>query len=334
MGLPGVLPGGDYDVFDPTTTVPNALKARSDGTPSGIFADFPGSTPKYALNRGPRDAEYRDTMARMFIQMSPKEREKFVKSVPPETRELAQVLAGAGTRSGGGLGFIDFLLTQVNESFQEKYQIVESLSDNFIVYTFGQKAPMFTYSGIAMNSYQDDQRVWLMRLYQDILRGTQLARRRKLVRLRYDSVIVSGIFVAHSQTLEGTAENYAQFSFSLIPMQYVIFTPPVGVPAQAKTAFTEGAKYGLDTSQPPDDAKQRVSPRTPGTPTQKPAAQKTPSTHTSTEKKILEAQAKRDLVKLREKPPKAPRKVVPHTYGAIPATFSGYQEFQEIDVDL
>ncbi|MHC4620657.1 MAG: hypothetical protein ACYTEQ_23155 [Planctomycetota bacterium] len=308
MGLPGLLPGGPVADSD-------AQLARALNLPSGVFADFPGSTPKYALN----DAHGRnevETMARMFVQISAKERRQFVKSLPPETRELGRVLAGTGTRSGGGLGFVDFLLTNVQEGFQEKYQVVESLSDNFIVYTFGQKAPMFSYSGIALNSYQDDQRVWLMRLYRDVLRGTQLARRRKLVRIRYDSVIVSGIFVAHSQTLEGNAANYAQFSFSLIPTQYVIFTPAVGAPAQATTAFTEGSALGLLSTGVPDDTRLRAALVTRGTPTKKPAAQKTPSSLSTTDKRTVKTlKAQKVLIDRTNAAKKATKQPIPNTYG-------------------
>jgi len=310
MSLPGLMPGGAYDGSE-------AAEAQLVGEPSGIFARFPGSTPKYARNDGKGRDAYVDTMARMFVQISSKERDLFVKSLPPETRELGAVLAGTGTRSGGGLGFVDFLLTNVQEQFQEKYQVVESLSDNFIVYTFGQKAPVFSYSGIAMNSYQDDQRVWLMRLYRDVLRGTQLARRRKLVRIRYDSVIVSGIFVAHSQTLEGSAANYAQFSFSLIPTQYVIFTPNVGVPAQAKTAFTDGATLGLLSTGVPDDTRNRIGTVTLGTPTSAPAAQKKPSNLTEADKVVTKKT--KVAVELGERSgqnAKTPKRAIPNTYGA------------------
>lgn len=258
MGLPGILPGGFTNANIVDVDI-NALQARASKTPSGVFAPFPGATPKYALNKGPRDAEYSETMARMFIQMPTQEREHFVNSVPPESRELAQVLCGVGEGATGGTGFIDFLLQNVSENFQEKFQVVETLSDNFIVYTFGQAAPTFTYSGTVLNTYQDDQRVWMLRLYRDILRGTQLARRRKLVRLRYDSVIVSGIMVGMGQNLDSTITNAGNFQFNLIPMQYTIFTPPVGVPMKLTSSFTEGGKYSLQSTQPPATGQLRVS---------------------------------------------------------------------------
>ena len=257
MGVPGVVPGGSgSDTF--ISTAGTDVVGWQDMS-RGVFAQFPGATPKYALNRGQRDAEYRETMARLFVQVSEAERSKFVDSCPPETRPLAQVLCGGGDGASGGTGFIDFLLTSVQESFQEKVQIVESLSDNFIVYTFGQRAPTFSYSGTLLNTYQDDQRVWMMRLYQDILRGTQLARRRKLARLRYDSVIVSGVFTMHTQSLQGDMRDSAQFQFSFIPTQYVIFTPAVGAPTTLETGFTPGAPFQLSDAKIPDTKQLRVA---------------------------------------------------------------------------
>lgn len=268
MGIPGIVPGG--------ITIDGATSTSSPS--KGVFAEQPGATLKYAINDGkPRDAEYRETLARLFIQMGEQERVQFVQSVPPETRALAQVLCGVGTGASGGTGFVDFILTQAVEPFQEKVQVVETLSDNFVVYLFGQSAPQFQYSGVLLNTYQDDQRVWMTRLYRDILRGTQLARRRKVVRLRYDSVIVSGIFIALQQGLMGDQENSVQFSFTMIPMQYVIFTPPVGVPTRLETPFTPAGDYALQsTAEPATKQLRATAPSRPPVPTKKMSTDKTP----------------------------------------------------------
>lgn len=286
MTTPGVVPGGDRlytDANDPFTTITNDFdllpfdeneaqrardvalwnKAIPDTSPyadsMGQFALHPGATPKYALNRGPRDNENRETLARMFVQMTEQERAQFVKSVPLESQPLAEVLCAVGSGGTGGTGFIDFVLTQAVEPFQEKFQVVESLSDNFVVYLFGQQAPTFQYAGFVYNTYQDDQRIWLMRLYRDILRGTQLARRRKLVRLRYDSVIVSGIFVGFQETLLGEAADYAQFSLTMIPTQYIIHTAAVGKPTRLKNGYTVGSETGLSTLMPLDTNQRSVT---------------------------------------------------------------------------
>jgi hypothetical protein len=227
----------------------------------GVFAQYPGATKKYIQNNGPRDAEYRETMARMFIQMTANERTLFLQSVPPETRPLAQVLCGVATGASGGTGFIDFLLTQANEAFAEKFQVVETLSDNFVIYVFGQSAPTFSYAGVLLNTWQDDQRVWMTRLYQDVLRGTQLARRRKLLRLRYDSVIVSGVMLNLNMSIVADQEDRVPFSFNFIPTQYVIFTEAMGVPTTLKTPFTPAGGLALSTSKAADLTRLHVAGR-------------------------------------------------------------------------
>jgi hypothetical protein len=263
---PAFTPGGD-----------TALHEAPAGESKGVFAQYPAATKKYIRNDGrQRDNEYRETMARMFVQMSAKEKELFVLSCPPETRQLAQVLCGVGEGASGGTGFIDFLLVQANEQFSEKYQVVETLSDNFVVYLFGNSAPMFQYQGILLNTWQDDQRVWMTRLYQDILRGTQLARRRKLLRIRYDSVIVSGVMLNLNMQVIAGQEDRVPFSFSFIPTQYVIYTAPVGVPTRLKTPFTPAGGYALNTAKTEDTSRLRIAARAaaPAQATRKRAEQK------------------------------------------------------------
>ncbi len=239
MPNPGFIPGGQNL---------NISDIGNFGKSMGQFAPNPGSTPKYAYNLGMRDAEYRETIARMFIEMPEQERDLFVQSCPPESRALAQVLCGVDTGGANGTGFVDFMITQINEPFSEKVQVVETLSDNFIIYTFGQAAPQFSYSGFLYNSYQDDQRVWMMRVYRDIIRATQLARRRKLVRLRYDSVLIAGAAIMHTQTLTGDAQNYVQFSLNIIPTEYSIFTPNIGTPTRLLTPATPAGKVGINNA--------------------------------------------------------------------------------------
>jgi hypothetical protein len=261
MAGPKFIPGGATLLPGDQAVAGPVQPGDVEKGPRGVFAQFPGATKKYSLNAGPRDNEFRETMARMFIEMTEQERTLFVNSVSPETRPLAEVLAGVGTGGSGGTGFVDFLLTQVNEQFSEKFQVVETLSDNFVVYLFGQGAPQFSYAGLLLNTYQDDQRVWMTRLYQDVLRGTQLARRKKLLRLRYDSVIVSGVMLNLNMSIAADQEDRVPFSFNFIPTQYVIYTPSLGNPTKLESAFIPSAAFKISTTQPPSTTRLRVAGR-------------------------------------------------------------------------
>ena len=199
---------------------------------TGQFSSDPVMTPKYAKNLGQRDPEFRESMARMFVSISQSgdpdsAKQNFLAGLPEgSTKELAKILIGANAGGSGGTGFIDFLLQRVDEQVQEKVQITETLGDNYVAFFFGQQPPVFTYSGTLFNSKQDDQRLGMMQLYQAILRGTQLARRKALMRLRYDSVIVSGTLMNMNQTLMAENELAIPFSFQLLVKSYYIFEQP------------------------------------------------------------------------------------------------------------
>lgn len=203
---------------------------RSDYAPrqQGVFAENPLATPKYALNNkvGGRDAEFRDTLARMYISLadaSEPVKTAYLKSLPNDDRvkALAQVLIGPNNNKGTSKGFIDFFLQQANEGFQEKLQIDEVLGDNYVAWYFGQSPPVFQYSGMLMNSMQDDQVTGFALAYQHLLRGTQLARKGTLLRLRYDNVIVEGTINTMSRALNADSEMACPFSFSLLVKGYI-----------------------------------------------------------------------------------------------------------------
>ena len=184
MVAPGILTGGK-NLFKRNPSEANAESRQ------GVFGVHPGATPKYALNRGPRDAEYSDTVARIYVELpATLKKQDFLLSLPPESRTLGQLLTLGGASGGtAGTGFIDFILQTAQENFQEKTQIVNTLTDNYVAFYAGQEAPLFNYAGTVLNTYQDDQRVWLLKLYRDILRGTRLAQRGLIASLRYDSFI-------------------------------------------------------------------------------------------------------------------------------------------------
>ena len=216
-----------------------SLQARNElptaPYPRGVFSEFPSSTPKWLGRQGERSVDFRETMARMFILLDANERQRFLASVDNshrghgmsdngESRTLAAVLAGRSRNDGKG--YIDFLLQQADHQFQEKSQIIETLADNYVVYYFGQAAVPFSYSGTVFNTFEDDQAINMLRIYRDMIRGTQLARRRKLLRLRYNGMIVSGSVMNLSLGLAADPEMSMTFSFQLLPKSVQLLPNP------------------------------------------------------------------------------------------------------------
>lgn len=277
MSIPGIITGSNaLEIFRRTGDSADAHSQQ------GVFGLNPGSTPKYAINRGSsgnrRDAEYRESMARLFIEIPAGEMESFLASVSAETRPLARVLAVASDASGtGGTGFMDFLLTRTQEPFQEKAQIVDTLTDNYVAFYSGQSAPLFQYGGTLLNTYQDDQRVWMLKLYREILRGTRLANRGYVARLRYDSFIVSGYLESLQLGLSGDTEHTASdFAFSIRVKRLNIITAALGAPTVAQTpATTNLILNGQNESESANARTGSVTPDSPPTRLDGPNAEST-----------------------------------------------------------
>lgn len=225
----------------------NGSGSKYNPRQQGVFADNPLMTPKYAKNRGLRDAEFRDTLARIYISLadaSDAVRSAYLASLPGDqaTQALAQVLLGGNSQ--GGSGFIDFFLTSISEPFQEIMQVDKVLADDYVAFFFGQSPPQFQYSGMLLNSMQDDQRSGFGKAYQLMLRGTQMARRGALARLRYDSVVVSGVMMAHQQQLVAENELAVPFSFTFLVKEYVILNNPQFV----RTSVADYVKIAADAA--------------------------------------------------------------------------------------
>lgn len=277
MTTPGILTGGAkgkiFSRFGAEADAPTAVPT----TRLGVFGANPGSTAKYALNRGPRDAEYAETMARLFIQVPKPLQEKFKASLSKDARPLADVLmSGTGTGGGSGTGFVDFLLTNTNETFQEKSQITDTLTDNYVAFYSGQEPPLFQYSGVLLNTYQDDQRVWMLRMYREMLRGTRLASRNLIASLRYDSFIVSGYLETLSLSLTGETEHTgSQFAFTMRIKRMYTMTATLGSPTILDSAAISESVIKSDATSLAVTNTQRTgitAPESPPTATNGPAA--------------------------------------------------------------
>ena len=218
--------GGAFSPNPNDPNLPDGAVGPFSGTErKGVFAVYPGATPKYdtSLEGAP------NSMARILIPFSnEKLRERYIASFKDASmRQIIEKVAvskkSSAYANAGGLGYIDFLLQNINESFSEKVDIIDVLSDNFVSYFFGQAPPIFTYQGTFLNTCQDDWRAAFTLLYANALRGTKLARHRRLATLTYDNVAVTGTFITSNQTLTAEMETAASFSFSMLVKRYDVY---------------------------------------------------------------------------------------------------------------
>lgn len=200
-----------------------------------FFSDLPYATPKFAVNAGPRRSEFISTMARFVIELPPARRNALLNSLPADVKGAAGTLIADG--SVEGVGYYDFLLTAITDPKQEREQAVDTLSDNTVIFYSGQSAPVLSGTGVFMNTFQDDQNVWFQLLYAELLRGSALARRGLIARLRYDSFFMSGYMTSLVTSLQGGIKNAVDFSFTFRVKRIEIATPILYYPSPAVSRF-------------------------------------------------------------------------------------------------
>ena len=226
-----IIPGGETDLLDPSS---NPRMGR------GVYAQHPAQTPKYHTGNG---VESLATQARMFLEFSDDATFKsFRESLPERAKKLVDVLSPQS--KVGGVGYFDFLMSRVSESFQEKVQVSEVLSDGHIAYFFGQKAPMWQVSGRLLNTQQDQWYDAFHILYQDVLRGTQLARHRIPLKIAYDNRVVVGSLVSMNTTLSADSETAVPFNFQILVSRVYIRQPEQLQPTDVADAIDRGLVIG------------------------------------------------------------------------------------------
>jgi len=242
---------------------PIQLEAEPNTTQGRFFSALPGSTPKFAYNRGPRRSEFTESMARMIIDVPDPARLRALRAMlPDETRQASAPLLYSGdltsiTRGSGlGLGYFDFLLTSAQITRQEREQLVDTLTDNTVIYYSGESAPMINCAGVFLNTYQDDQHVWFQLLYSDLLRGSALARHDLVVRFRFDSFYFTGYLANLSAGINGGDKNHTTFSFVFRVKEMRLATPILMNPTEGISSFISGVY--LDVEDEAEEARHGV----------------------------------------------------------------------------
>lgn len=115
-----------------------------------------------------------------------------------------------------GKAYVGFILTEVQESHNEKVELVSLPGDSFASYFYGGSPRQFNFSGVLLNTEQDKWRDSFEVLYEKYLRGSKSSRNFNIVQIRYGRRIVSGWLVSMSQQQSSQSDLYAQFAFSVL----------------------------------------------------------------------------------------------------------------------
>jgi len=111
--------------------------------------------------------------------------------------------------------YTKFLLTGVQESHQERSQIVETFGD-FYVFFYGERPPVYTFSGTLVNSRDINWLADFMFYYENFLRGTKAVENEARAIVTYQGRQVEGFITQTSNVTSADSQNGVQFNFSII----------------------------------------------------------------------------------------------------------------------
>ena len=196
--------GGDTG-WKGSSTGPNLSTKR------GVYAKYPGVTPKYYG----QDNSFDDLkVARIYLSGLGQSA-----SLGPNDRRAADAFGAENLKSLFKKGYVGFFLSQVTEQHTERVEVIPLPGGSFQSYFFGESPATYVFDGMFLNTRQNQWRMLWSKLYQSVLRGSQVAGHRKLVQVAYDSKIVSGYITGYTDNLRAENELFSRFQFSMLIVQ-------------------------------------------------------------------------------------------------------------------
>lgn len=193
-------------------------------TRGGVYS----AVPAYSSIHGSRaDTQAYDT-ARLYVELDDEKGDlkRFEDNVAAYLgqKNIADSAITMGIVGGKGkgvsLGYVDFFLTSIQMSLQEKMQVHDTVGDNYVSYFFGQSPPLWGLQGILLNTRQDDWSAAFHILYDAVMRGTRMADLKKVVHLRFNRSLLTGVFTQLNQTLEASTQTHTMFGASILVKSY------------------------------------------------------------------------------------------------------------------
>lgn len=207
---------------DQVTTKTNAPGLLGDGL-GGVDRSSPATyrqTPKYGDPYAKGNA---NRLARFFFssELISEINQTFNRGKGASDVQLSVNDTVLNKLSNQTAGYFEFFLQSADESFEERFQIVETLGDNYAVFGIGRKPRIFNFAGALLNSVENDWRVNFIYLFQQYISISRLAKFRgtktkNVVTLKYDSVFLQGAILNLRTALRADNELVVPFSFTML----------------------------------------------------------------------------------------------------------------------
>lgn len=117
----------------------------------------------------------------------------------------------------------NFMLTQVDFSFQEKAQIIQTFGSDYAFF-FGQQPVILNCAGFLLNTKDFNWQSEWVHNYQNYLRGTACVRTRSRVYLGFKRHIAVGYLLTTSMSMNASQENVMGFNFTMLLTNFVDYS--------------------------------------------------------------------------------------------------------------
>ena len=113
-------------------------------------------------------------------------------------------------------GYTDFLLTNVDVSFNEKVQVNEVFGDSEVVYYFGRSPVTFNFAGILFDDIDNNWFYKYIVAYHGILRGTRVAQNHQLVQINLPNMTLIGTITGTSYSQDASRDTDIHFAMQFL----------------------------------------------------------------------------------------------------------------------
>lgn len=126
--------------------------------------------------------------------------------------------------------YTKFIISNVQESYTERSQIVETFGDAY-VFMFGSRPSIFNFSGTLINSINVNWVQDFMFYYENYFRGTKLVELKARAILTYGGRQVEGMLLGTSNQTDAVTEEGVPFNFQLVVFKrnYLGFSEDFGL---------------------------------------------------------------------------------------------------------
>ena len=185
--------------------------------------------------------------------------------------DIAGQTTSLGNSSGGALadainntsvfgGYADFLVTDINCSFDEKMQVTEVFGDGEVVYYFGRQPMVVEFGGMLIDSPDNNWFIQFVEMYSEALRGSQLARNYELLKIVTPNMTFIGTVTRMSYRQNSDRDVDIPFQFSFLVKQVIpnpIITP--GAPSSNSSVLNTDKVASFQTQGDIVSIKQRAA---------------------------------------------------------------------------